>query len=422
MVPPATAWYRSTPVIAMVLVLSVAATVAWSLLSYQVSPRGFTDLYVYRLGVQAWWRGSDMYGVLPLTNVGLELPFIYPPFAAVILSPLALLSWNVSVVCALLLSLTCLTVTIYLVVRRTWAAGGSRGAILVSAVVFPLSLLTEPVRDTIWFGQINLLLMLLVAADCLVERPPWPRGMLVGIAAAIKLTPAIFLLFFLLRKDFRASVNCVISGAAATAIGFFATWSGSMKFWFGSSGGARNISDSPYFTNQTIKAGLVRLSLPKAELNTLWLLLASIVLVIAVIGIRRAHQYGSTPLAMVITAGLGLIISPTSWGHHWVYAVPAIVVMLLYGVQHRSSSWLIAATLSAAVYGVAPFLYAPGGTHNPELHWTPFQQLIGNSFTIMGIALLIAYVIPALRRPGLIGIDASAGGMFRFSRNRLPGS
>ena len=64
----------------------------------------------------------------------------------------------------------------------------------------------EPVLQTFEFGQINLLLMALVAVDCLVDRPRWPRGMLIGIAAAIKLTPAVFLLYFLLRRDYRAAL------------------------------------------------------------------------------------------------------------------------------------------------------------------------------------------------------------------------
>jgi alpha-1,2-mannosyltransferase len=70
------------------------------------------------------------------------------------------------------------------------------------AVALPVSLLLEPVWETLQFGQLNLRLMALIALDGLVERPRWPRGMLVGIAAAIELTPAAFVLFFLLRKDY----------------------------------------------------------------------------------------------------------------------------------------------------------------------------------------------------------------------------
>src|SRR5690348_9351868 len=56
------------------------------------------DLEVYRFGVQAWWSGHDMYGTLPRVENGAELPFVYPPFAALILSPLAMLPWDASVV------------------------------------------------------------------------------------------------------------------------------------------------------------------------------------------------------------------------------------------------------------------------------------------------------------------------------------
>jgi len=53
--------------------------------------------------------------------------------------------------------------------------------------------------------------MALVALDCLVAKPKWPRGMLIGVAAAIKLTPAVFVLFFLLRRDYRSAVTAAVS-------------------------------------------------------------------------------------------------------------------------------------------------------------------------------------------------------------------
>ena len=67
--------------------------------------------------------------------------------------------------------------------------------------LLPAALFLEPVRNTLNYGQVNVALMALVAADCLAAAPRWPRGALVGLAAAVKLTPAAFVLFFLLRRD-----------------------------------------------------------------------------------------------------------------------------------------------------------------------------------------------------------------------------
>ena len=84
-----------------------------------------------------------------------------------------------------------------------------RPPVVLLAALLPVALFLEPVRVTLYFGQINLLLMGLVVADCLVRKPKWPRRALVGLAAAVKLTPAAYVLFFLLRGDRRAAATAV---------------------------------------------------------------------------------------------------------------------------------------------------------------------------------------------------------------------
>ena len=89
----------------------------------------------------------------------------------------------------------------------------------------------QPVRNTLNYGQVNLALMALVAADCLVRSPRWPRGALTGIAAAVKLTPAAFVLFFLLRRDWRAAVTAAVSFAVCTGAGFLLDGRDSAAYW-----------------------------------------------------------------------------------------------------------------------------------------------------------------------------------------------
>ena len=183
------------------------------------------DLEVYRFGVQAWLAGGDMYGTLPETSDHITLPFIYPPFAAIVLLPLAVAPWLLAWSALLALSTAALGLTFFLVARRLWPSGGRGGALSVASIALPLALAVqpgkavdfsrpappipafalEPVMQTIEFGQVNLLLMALVALDVLVVRTRWPRGLLIGIAAAIKLTPAAFVLYFLLRREYRAA-------------------------------------------------------------------------------------------------------------------------------------------------------------------------------------------------------------------------
>lgn len=385
-------WYRRPRVLMIAALVGIAVTIVWVVHSMLVSPRGFVDLSVYRLGIRAWWQRADVYGVLPPTGVGLQLRFTYPPFALVVLGPLALPPWQWSIGGITTLSICCLALVVYVTIRKTWPDGGIRGAVLGTAVMLPLSLLTEPVADTIWFGQVNLLLMALVALDCLVVSPRWPRGVLVGIAAAVKLTPAVFLLFFLLRKDYRAAVTMTISGLVATAVGFLADWSGSFTFWFGSSGGAHAVGDSSVLLNQSIYGAVDRLGRSGHTTMMLWLTLVALVLVFAVAGIRAALRSGSVPLAMVITATFGLMASPISWGHHWVYVVPALIVLVAEGIaRRRRRGWLVVAAAVVVVFHVAAFLAL-----DLTNIWTPLRMMAENSFVCTTVLLLVCYAGPSV--------------------------
>jgi alpha-1,2-mannosyltransferase len=347
----------------------VATAAVWLYLS---SPPAFLDLDVYRKGVAAWWHGQDMYGRLPVTIAGLRLPFIYPPFAVLFLGPLAALPWPVSAVTMLAISLASLGLVIHLSLRGVWPHG--------TIVLLPLCLLLEPVWDTLWFGQVNLVLMALVALDCLSPRTRWRRGMLVGIAAAVKLTPGVFLLYFLLRKDYRAAGTAAATGLAATAVGFLVSWHGSWEFWFGS-GGARDVSGSAYVSNQTVAGFLARSGWPAR--NVVWLIVVSAVLVIAVAAIRRAHLAGEPVTAMAATGCLGLIASPTSWGHHWVYVVPGVIAMAAHAVRFRDVRWGVAGAVTMIVFVAGAYRYLP-----VDQRWNWWQQVLGNSYVLVGVVLL----------------------------------
>jgi alpha-1,2-mannosyltransferase len=387
--------YRLTgPMIGMCVVSGLVLALS-AIQLYTQSPPAFMDLDVYREGVRAWRNGGDMYGPLPATIAGNHLPFIYPPFAVIVLGPLAMLPWPVAAVLMMIISLVSLTAVIFLTVRHVWPNGGPRGAALVTAVIAPLSLLLQPVWDTLWFGQVNLLLMALVALDCLVAKPTWPRGLLIGIAAATKLTPAVFVLYFLLRKDYRAALIATVTGLVAVGIGFLVSWTGSLTYWFGSAGGARSISGSLYATNQTIDAFFARLNLGHSGLTAWWLSGTAVLFLVALLAVRRAQVIGTAPLALSATACFGLLASPTSWGHHWVYVVPGLIAMTGQTIRERSAGWATAVLCVAAVFYTAPFRQVPAGEQR-ELRWTWLQQIPGNSYTITGIALLAALAAPAL--------------------------
>jgi alpha-1,2-mannosyltransferase len=355
------------------------------------------DLEVYRLGVATWLAGGDMYGPLPPTVSGLSLPFIYPPFAAMVLLPLEVLPWTVAWIALYGASLASLAVTLYVVARRVWPEAGRPGALSVASVALPVALLLEPVLETFKFGQVNLVLMALVAVDCLAVRTRWPRGLLVGIAAAIKLTPAAFVLFFLLRREQRAAVVTVVTAAVATGLGFVVDAGSSARYWF--SGPAAGVSGSVFYTNQTIQAVLARAEVPALAARAVWLVAAAGLLALIVPVVRRAEP----ALALVTVAGFALLVSPTSWSHHWVWIAPALLVVATEAVRRRSRGWTAAAALLALTFYVAPFRWLPH-EHDAELGWTSAQQVVGATYVIVGIAALVALRIAFTRtdRPAAV--------------------
>lgn len=354
----------------------------------------FIDLEVYRFGVQAWWGGRDIYGALPPTSAGIVLPYIYPPFSALVLVPFTVMPWAVAVRATFALSVVALAITLYVVARRFWPDGGRRGALTVSAVALPLAMVLEPVRETLGFGQINLWLMALVTVDCLTRKPWWPRGLLVGLAAAIKITPVAFVLFFLLRKDFRSVRNAAIGGGAATAVGFVVAPQESVKYWFGGLAGASGISGAPYATNQTITAALARLGFSDS-----WQLGLRVVLTLAVLGAAVVIMVRvDPPLALMVNAAAALVVSPTSWSHHWVWIAPTMLVLTGYAMRADKGRWTAVVAVTAAVFVTAPHQMLPRGADR-RFDWAVWQHFVGNAFLLVTLAALFAGAWSLGRRP-----------------------
>ncbi|MBN9111160.1 MAG: DUF2029 domain-containing protein [Pseudonocardia sp.] len=339
------------------------------------------DLEVYRLGVDTWLAGGDMYGPLPPTVSGLALPFIYPVFAAMVLTPLALVPWAVAWIALFAVSFVSLAVTLYVVALRCWPAGGRGGALAAASLGLPLALWIEPVLETFEFGQVNLVLMALVAVDCLTVRTRWPRGLLVGLAAAIKLTPAAFVLYFLLRRDYKAAAVTVVTAAAATGLGFVVDPASSARYWFG--GPAAGVSGSLFYTNETIQAVLARMGVAGFALTAIWALASLILLALIVPVVRR----GDAPLALVTVAAFALLVSPTSWSHHWVWIAPALVVTIAHALRDRSAGWAAVSAVLVVAFYVAPFRFLPHDDGR-EAQWNGWEQVAGATYVIVAVVLL----------------------------------
>jgi alpha-1,2-mannosyltransferase len=333
------------------------------------------DLDVYRLGAEMWLSGGDLYGPLPETVLGIHLPFTYPPIAAVLFVPFTWLSHAAASIALTLVTVTVLAVVMSVTLRslevpRTW---------FVTGLLLPVALMVEPVRETLAFGQVNVLLMGLVVLDCLVRRPRWPRGLLVGIAAAVKLTPAVFVLFFLLRGDRRSALTAGAAFAGTTAVGFVLNWPGSVRYWTETVFDTDRIGAVGARSNQSVKALLARLGTDGGW----WVALAVLVLVLGVLAVRRALADGRPTLALGYVALAALPISPVSWSHHWVWAVP--VVLSLGVLAWRTRAW--APTLLAGG-GLLLFLAAPHWWWGSGDPWTAVRMLVGTAYLWFAVVAL----------------------------------
>ncbi len=388
---PASSWSRGRVRWSLGVLAALAMACVVALLT---AGRSHSDLEIYRFGVDALWNGEDLYGALPLSDAGIPLLFIYPPFAALLLTPLALVPWTGAVLLLFVFSLAALGITFYGITRTLWPSGDRRKALLAASLAITPALFLEPVRQTLGFGQINLLLMGMVAADCLLARGRY-RGIGVGLAAAVKLTPMAFLLFFLVRKDFRGALTVLGTFAAASAVAFLVAPEASARYWFGGLAGASGISGTTFHTNQTLQAVLARFGADAALAKPLWLVLTGVLLVLVTV-----TMYRSAPVtALLLNAAFALLISPTSWSHHWVWIAPALFSTTARAVLDRRKAfvWVAVTGVVATVFVAAPFRYFPA-FDRPGQTWTPTQQGLGNCYVVAGLAFVAVAAVLALRK------------------------
>jgi alpha-1,2-mannosyltransferase len=233
-------------------------------------------------------------------------------------------------------------------------------------------------------------LTLLVVLDCLPAKTRWPRGVLVGIAAAVKLTPAAFVLFFLLRGDRRAAGTAAISFASCVAAGFLLAWHDSVRYWTSLVFQTGRPGSLVYAANQSIGGVLARAGLDPGTPagRAAWLSLSAAVLVLAGLAMRRSFARSEDAWALSLNAFAALLISPVSWSHHWVWAEPALLILAIRGLRHRHRGWLVTAVAGLVILAVAPQWWFPHG-NNIESGWTAWQQVIGSSYVILAVVILV---------------------------------
>src|SRR3954469_11371272 len=286
-------------------------------------PWHFFDLLVYRGAVQWWMNGEPLYSFIRGdTGYG----FTYPPFAGLVLAPLALGPWRGQAVLLTAASVAVVVVTTLRFLAPVARRAGWRPAVAGTLAV-AVALVMAPVRETLAFGQINLLLVALVLADVVAMRRGWRwAGAGTGLAAAIKLTPAIFVLYFLLTRRWRPAAVAIGTFLALTVTAFAIAPHASLQYWTRTLWDSSRIGHVDKTSNQSLLGMLTRIAGP-ASAQLLWLVLAAAVLAVGMWRARRASSQGDELVGLTLTGLTGALVTPISWTHHLYWLVPAVIVL-----------------------------------------------------------------------------------------------
>ncbi|MBG0727068.1 MULTISPECIES: glycosyltransferase 87 family protein [Mycobacterium avium complex (MAC)] len=355
------------------------------------------DIDVYQMGARAWMDGRPLYrgDVLFHTPI-VDLPFTYPPLAAIVFCPFAWMHMPTASVAITALTLVLLVVSTVIVLARldVWSTSALlpgpawlRRWWLAVVVAAAATIWLEPISSNFAFGQINVVLMTLVIADCLPRRTPWPRGLLLGLGMALKLTPAVFLLYFLLRRDHRAVLTALASFAGATLLGFVLAYTDSWEYWTHTVHHTDRIGSASLNTDQNIAGALARLGLAQQPRSLLWVAASLLVLAVTVWAMRWVLRADEPTLALVCVALFGLVVSPVSWSHHWVWVLPTVLVTGVLGWRRRNAALLVLSVVGVALMRWTPIDLLPKHHEASAVWW---RQLAGMSYVWWALAVIVA--------------------------------
>ncbi|HEX5596151.1 MAG TPA: glycosyltransferase 87 family protein, partial [Micromonosporaceae bacterium] len=318
-------------------------------------PYSFFDMKIYHGSVVWWASGKDLYGfVAAETNLG----FTYPPFAALSMLPMAKLPLGLAGWINVLASVAALGLVLIALLRPIAKRAGWSPWFMVG-IALPLALALEPARETLGYGQVNLLLFALIMADLFAlrwrSRPPVhgprPPGLLrrlwfsgawagvgIGLATSIKLTPALFIVYLVLTRQWRAVVTAIGTAVSVTVATFVIAERESVAYFTTVLWRTDRVGAPDMTPNQSLAGLLARLY---DSMEAPGLLYVSFALLVMTVGLSRAahaHTDGDELTAFTLVGLTANVISPISWSHHLVFVIPAVIVLADAAMRRRNAS------------------------------------------------------------------------------------
>jgi alpha-1,2-mannosyltransferase len=348
---------------------------------------GQIDIDIYLMG-GAHVTSSGLYS-LEYAHSGLY--FTYPPFAAVLFAPLSHLPRAVARVLWALVNASCLLWLLYAGIRSVRPELPRRTARRWAALLAMPAILLNPLIVSFDFGQVNVVLVALVVADLALGSTRIPKGVLTGIAAAVKLTPLIFVPYLFLTRQFRAGCTATGTFLACGAIGFAVTPHASWTFWTKDVFDTSRVGGLLSISNQNLHSALMRFAhgpVPAAVVVPVTIAAVVLGLALAV----WAHRPSSPLLGILVCATTGLVVSPVTWAHHLVWVVP-VIVWLAFAPDRpvHGERWAVAV---AVLFWAGPIWWVP--TPDRGLHEKPWELIVGDAYLwamlafLVGVAALVA--------------------------------
>ncbi len=348
----------------------------------------YYDLRIYDDAIRWWASGRPLYEFSHFDRIQGPLGFTYPPFAAVLMYPMAWVPVGVVVTVMVVANLAALVLTTAWLVFPL-ADRHRQPRWFVLGLALPLASTLEPIRETITFGQINLLLAVLVLGDLLLLLPRGSRwtGVGVGLATAVKLTPGVFIIYLLVTRRWRAAPTAGGAAAAATLLAAVLAPHDSWRYWTFTVWQANKVGRLDRIPNQAMWGTLLRLAAPHQPSRLVWLALVALVGGYGLWRAARAARAGDELTGVTLAGLVGLLVSPVSWQHHLYWFVPALVILVDAGGRYVALAAAVWLTVTVGV--IAFFDY---GLSYSWLDTLP-GFLISNWYLLVMLLLLVVLPI-----------------------------
>lgn len=315
------------------------------------------------------------------------------PFMAVLFVPLS----------ALPLTLARLLWQLASLAAFAWACASTlklAGREVPLRAVVAVALLLAPAWHSFFQGQVNLILLALVMADLSRVARGRTAGVGIGVAAAIKITPAFFVVFLLAARRFRDAAMAAATFGACTLLACAAAPGASRLYWLHTFYDTSRVG-VPYISNQSPYGMLNRVLRGTAEVGDWY---TAVPLVIGVLGLAVAARWakrGDWLTAAAVTGVTGLLVSPVSWAHHWVWIVPALAVLIRNGDRAIAACGFV-------VFALAPMWWTPHNGDPRQYGFHPLLTPVANCYLIAGL-FFVAYAAVRLRREPCSELSGDGG-------------